>query len=341
VPTAKELPACGRLDRFPRTPSDPMPTAHLSSESITLGVAAGLAAALASAVSYLVSRHHGNRAGGGSTRLLVLGHAVMGLACLPAGCWLAPAEWPASGGWLGPLAGSVGCYLAGQAAVFAALKQTAASRIAPLLGLKLVMLATLVSFLPGDGLDGRQWLAVAVSVGAAGLLLRGGALPPAALAAVLAACLGFAVSDLCIVALIDALQPAATHSGLPMSRLQAGTLAMAVTYVACGAVAAVALAIEPGIRPRDRQDVIAAAQYAAAWLGSMVALYACFGLIGAVFGNVLQATRGVMAIAIGALLARAGWHDLEERVDRATFLRRLAAAGLMVFAILLYAVDVR
>jgi hypothetical protein len=317
-----------------------MPTAHPSPATIALGVAAGLAAALASAVSYLISRHHGNRAGGGSLRLLVLGHAVMGLACLPVCWWLAPAEWPATPGWLGPLAGSVGCYLAGQAAVFTALKRAAASRIAPLLGLKLVMLAAIVSLLPGGSLDGRQWLAVGLCVVAAGMLQRGGALPPAALAAVLAACLGFAISDLCIVALIDALQPSRMASGLPLSRLHAGSLAMAITYVACGLVAAVALAIDPGLRPRDQRDATAAVQYATAWLGGMVALYACFGLIGAVFGNVLQATRGVMAITIGAVLARAGWHDLEERVDRATFLRRLAAAGLMVLAILLYVADV-
>jgi len=317
-----------------------MPTAEPSPAAITLGVAAGLLAALASAVSYLVSRHHGNRAGGGSLRLLVLGHAVMGLVCLPVCAWLAPAEWSASRGWLAPLGGSVGCYLAGQAAVFAALKRAPASRIAPLLGLKLVMLAALVAATPGGDLDARQWLAVALSVAAATLLQRGGALPPAAGGLVLAACLGFAVSDLCIVALIDAIQPSLSSTGGPLSRLHAGTLAMAVTYVACGAVAAVALAADPGIRPRDRRDRVAAVQYAAAWLVGMVGLYTCFGLVGAVFGNVLQATRGVMAIALGALLARAGWHDLEERVDRGIFLRRLAAATLMVIAVLVYVADV-
>lgn len=316
-----------------------MPDVH-SSGAIALGVAAGLVAALASAVSYLVSRHHGNRVGGGSLRLLVLGHAVMGLVCVPVWWWLAPAEWPAGRGWLGPLAGSVGCYLAGQAAVFAALKRAAASRVAPLLGLKLVMLAAIVCFLPGSGLDGRQWLAVALSVTAAVMLQRGGALPGVALAAVLAACLGFAVSDLCIVALIDALEPALTRTGAPLSRLHAGGLAMAITYVACGAVAATALVADRSLRARTRCDCSAAVQYAAAWLVGMVGLYTCFGLVGAVFGNVLQATRGVMAIAIGALLARAGWHDLEERVDRAVLLRRLAAATLMVLAVLLYVADV-
>lgn len=305
--------------------------------SLALGVAAGLVAALASAVSYVISRHHGNRADGGSLRLLVTAHALMGLWCLPLIWPLSPAAWPSAPCWLAPLAGSVVCYLAGQAAVFAALKRVPASRLAPLLGLKLVMLAAIVSVSPGGAIGGRQWLAVALCALAAGLLQRGGAVGPTAFGIVLAACLGFAVSDLFILGLIDGLQEAADASGRPLSRLHAGALAMAVTYVVCGAAAAVVMAAAPQLRPRDRRDRAAAAQYAAAWLGGMVALYACFGLVGAVFGNVLQATRGVMAIVIGAALARGGWHDLEERVDRGTLLRRVAAGTLMVAAILLYA----
>ena len=65
-----------------------------------------------------------------------------------------------------------------------------------------------------------------------------------------------------------------------------------------------------------------------------------FGTVGALFGNVLQSTRGLMAVAIGPVLAHAGWHDLEERVDRGIFLRRLAAATLMVIAVLVYVADI-
>jgi len=311
-----------------------------SSGSLPLGVMAGLVAALASAVSYLISRHHGNRAGGGSLRLLVAGHAAMGLVCLPLVWLLAPATWPPQpAAWLRPLAGSVVCYLAAQGAVFAALKRVTASRLAPLLGLKLVMLAGIVSLAPGPGLDLRQWTAVGVTVLAVLMLQRGGAMRPAALGIVLAACLGFAIADLLIVRLIDALGQSVDASGRPLSRLHAGGLAMAVTYVACGGAALAATVVGPGLRPRDGRDRIAAGQYAAAWLVGMVALYACFGLVGAVLGNVLQATRGVMAVVIGAGLSRAGWHDLEERVDRPTFVRRIVAAALMVAAIGLYVSD--
>lgn len=307
--------------------------------TLPLGMAAGLVAAAASAVSYLVSRHHGNRAGGGSLRLLVVAHAVMGLASLPLCWWLAPAAWPSDGRWPGPLAGSILGYLAGQAAVFAALKRVPASRVAPLLALKLVILAVVVSCGPGGRLDGRQWAGVALSVLAAAFLQRGGPLPPQALGIVLVACLGFAASDLSIVALIDALQAARDASGDPLSRLHAGGLAMAISYLVCGGVAALGFASSPRLRPRDRRDLEAGLQYAAAWLANAAALYACFGLLGAVFGNVLQSTRGVMAVVIGAALARAGWHDLEESVDRSTFLRRVAAAVLMVAAVAMLALD--
>ena len=46
-----------------------------------------------------------------------------------------------------------------------------------------------------------------------------------------------------------------------------------------------------------------------------------------------------MSVAIGATLAQLGWHELEQRVDRVTLLRRLAAALLMTAAIALYVVD--
>ncbi|MFM7108275.1 MAG: EamA family transporter [Planctomycetaceae bacterium] len=308
---------------------------------LLIGIAAGLAAAAASAASYLVARHHGSRTDGAGLRLLVPAHVLMGLACLP----LVPALWPAAApparDWVPPLLQSAGCYLVGQACVYAALRRMPASRLAPLLGLKIAMLAVIVSCLPGEPLDLRQWAAVALAVVAA-LLMRGGGDASAGwtavggLAIVLVGCLVYAISDLGIIGLIDALQRPAEPGVAVPGRLHAGVLAMAVTYVLCGALA---LPFMSRAGLRDRRDWTAAAQYAAAWLGGMVALYACFGTVGVVFGNILQSTRGIMAVAAGVALAHAGWHDLEERVDRATLLRRLAAAALMTAAISLYVID--
>jgi uncharacterized membrane protein len=307
-----------------------------------LGIACGLASAVCSAVSYLVSRQYrlvqgslGRR--GSALRLLAVSHVLMSAVCMP----LTWAAWPATSPSLRlfalPLAASVGFYLLGQSSLFAALKRVEASRMAPLLGLKIVMLACIVSFALGHVLDVRQWVAVALSVAAAAIMQAGtGAVPARAFGYVLSCCLCFAISDLWIVRLIEGLQSGGMASGASVGRLHAGFLALLITYGLCGVVFAPLVLI---LRPYSRADWAAAAQYASAWLLSMVGLYCSFGLVGVVFGNILQSTRGIMSVALGAMLAHLGWHELEQRVDRAMLLRRFAAALLMTAAIAIYAID--
>lgn len=313
----------GRAASMPDLPSHP---------TLLWGVIAGLAAAAASAVSYLLSRHYAISTGRGSLRLLVLAHVVMGAVCLPLAWLLSPATTPPLTAWLPACLGSAGSYLLGQAAVFAALRRADASRVSPLLGLKVAMLALVVSSVVGQPLDARQWLAVGLSGAAAALLQRAGSpLGLPVLALVAAACLLFAISDLFILTLIDALQPWLHETAPAAARLHAGALAMAVTYAVCG-LAAVPLV---GRLPApDRQDWVAATQYAAAWLAGMVGLYACFGLVGVVLGNILQSTRGLISVGLGAVFAACGWHDLEQPVDRITLAKRFAAGLLMTAAIL-------
>lgn len=312
------------------------------STDLALGVACGLAAACSSTVSYLVSRQYGivqrsqGRRGAGF-RLLVLSHVLMAAVCIPVAWAMWPAADPPGRLFAWPLVMSVGFYLLGQAALFAALRRVEASRIAPLLGLKIVMLAVIVSLAPGRRLDARQWLAVALSAAAAAMLQAGGGrVPLHSFGFVLACCLCFALSDIGIVGLIDGLQAGVVESGGTIGRLHAGGLALALNYGLCGALVA-PMAI--GLSRSTRADWTAAGRYAAAWLGSMVGLYCCFGLVGVVFGNILQSTRGVMSVALGVVLANRGWHELEQPVDRATLLRRFAAALLMTAAIALYVSD--
>lgn len=309
---------------------------------LSLGVVSGLAAAFFSAVSYLVSRQYGLRqraAGrtGSGLRLLAIAHLLMAAVCLPLSVSIWPAASPPLDRFVLPLAASAGFYLLGQASLFAALKRVEASRMAPLLGLKIVMLAVIVSFVLGHVLDARQWLAVGLSVAAAAMLQIGrGAVPGGAFGFVLACCLCFAVSDIWIVHLIDGLQAAASTSSVVITRLHAGGLAMALTYGLCGVIFA---PLVRAVGPLAWADWAAGLRYASAWLLSMVGLYCCFGLVGVVFGNILQSTRGLMSVALGAALAHFGWHELEQRVDRATLARRLAAALLMTAAIALYVID--
>ncbi len=310
---------------------------------LPFGIAAGLAAAFFSAVSYLVSRHYGNKDGGSSLRLLVFAHVLMGIVCLPIAWFLQPDPVPLAAVWLPSLAGSSVTYLLGQAAVFAALKRIDASQLAPLLGLKIAVLAVLATCVRGEQLTGRQWLAVIISMAAVAVLQwprRHAAIkaPWATIGMVMTICLCFAIADLFIVALIDAVQlsgEATSAKAAVGGRLRAGGFAMAATYVLCGMIAIPWVRYAAGGR---RGGLFPAALYAAAWLASMAGLYVCFGLVGAVLGNILQSTRGVMAVGLGAMLASMGWHDLEQPVDRETFVRRIMAAVLMTAAIAIYAI---
>ena len=307
---------------------------HVAAATLAAGVTAGLLSGACNAVAFLISRHHATTSPGGGLRLLVLAHLVMAGACLPL-VWL---FWPPEGldvaACLPPLAGVVGCYLAGQAALIVSLRRADASRVVPLLSLKIVALALIVTCLPETPLDLRQWAAVGLCAVAAALLQgRRDPVPVAVMALMLAACVGFAAADLFIVRLIDAVHASAAAR----PRLWACGLAAAVTYVSCGAVAAVFL---PATTPRSGAAWTAAAWYGLVWLGGMVGLYVCFGLLGVVFGNVLLSSRGLFAVVIGAALAHRGWHELEQRVDRATLLRRIAATLLMTAAIALYVIDV-
>lgn len=301
--------------------------------TLAVGVGAGLASGALNAVAFLISRHHATTSPGGGQRLLVLAHVVMAVASLPL-LWML---WPTGGvdlaTCLPPLAGSIGCYLASQAFLLASLKRADASRVVPLLGLKIAMLALLVTFLLRTPLDARQWFAVGASVVAAALLQgRRDPVPVAVVAMMLAACLGFAAADLLIVRLIEAV-----HAAAPARpRLWASGLALAATYACCGLLAT---PFVPLTGPRRPDEWRAAAWYGGVWLGGMAALYACFGLLGPVFGNVLQSSRGILAVVFGAALAHLGWHELEQRVDRATLVRRVVATVLMTAAIAAYVID--
>jgi drug/metabolite transporter (DMT)-like permease len=279
----------------------------------------------------------------------VRAHFLMGIVCLPVAWLLWPPIMPAPARWVPSLIGSTATYLGGQAAVFAALTRMPPSILAPLLGLKLVLLAGIVTALPGPKLGLRQWAAVVLACVAASMLRRGsraarhgdaptgcapsGTFSAAAFGIILLACLLFAVSDLFIVGLISGLEAVPGESAGLSGRLAAGGFAMAITYVTCGLIAG---AILIWLGPTARGTWTGAAHYATAWLGAMASLYICFGLVGAVFGNVLQSTRGVMAVAAGAVLARSGWHDLEEPCDRGTLVRRFIAAALMATAIAIF-----
>lgn len=297
---------------------------------LALGITLGLACAVCQSLAYLGSRWYTQSRGGrGAAQLLVLSHVLQGAVALPLALILWPADLPPATRWAAPLFVGIGGYVLGQISLFWALRFTDASRVSPLLGIKLLILAAATVLLLGDPFTAGQAVAVAMSVAAAfALNYTGGAVPLRATVALLITCVGYAVSDLSIRFLVAGMEP--------VEKLHASVFGVAVSYALCGAGSVVLL---PWLGSRRLQDWRDAAPYAFAWLAAMAALYVCFATIGVVLGNILQATRGIVSILLGALVAKLGHVHVEATVSRGVFLRRLAAGAAMVAAIVLFVVS--
>ena len=294
--------------------------------NVTPGILIGLLGALGMAVAYVCMRLFMTRRGAGTVRLLAMAHVIMAgvSAVLLAFVW--PARMPPLGRFGRDLAGAAGFYLVAQGVLLFVLLRTDASRIAPLLSLKVLILAGIKFAFFGEAFTPLQWAAVGLTVVAAHALnVTGGRLPWRAVAGVLFACLGYSLSDLHVKELVDAL----SDLGMMRSSLVASSLC----YVVCGLASAPLLLWR---RPRGWRDWAWAAPYGLTWMAGIVFVFACFGMVDVVFGNIIVSTRGVFSILLGAAVARMGMIRVEQRVSPSVLLRRLAAAVMITLAIGLF-----
>jgi len=296
----------------------------LSPETIS-GIAFGLGAACCQSVSYLFSRRFVGRARATPALLLVASHLLMGAASGLTLLLLWPRHLPPLTVYAAPLVGAGLCYLVAQFGLFSLLRSVESSRVAPLLGGKVLVLAILSVLLTRQTLHPLQWTAVGLSVGAAWLINEaGGRIPARSLALLGMTILGYCLSDLSIGVLMKRL------AAVEPSPAMVGT---SLTYLLCAGATLPFIFRRDLWRPAIWQR---AAPYAAAWFAAMCLLYACFGLIGVVFGNIVQSTRGVMSVAIGWLIAHIGHTHLESHVARDVFWRRVIGALLMMAAVACY-----
>ena len=315
------------------SPVDLSGTLLLSRQTATLmivqGVIFGLLAAACQSLCYVFSRIFVTRSNNTSLGLFALSHAIMGLfavALLPF-CWTGQVYDVRSYVW--PLAGSVVFYLMGQVCLFQAVKLTDASRVSPLLGLKILVLALITVLAFDEPLTRLQWIGVILSIAAAAGLnwSGGGRIPLNASAAILGACIFYSLSDLSIVALTKALSADGGFRGILLSNALAYTFAGVVGF---------ALVAVNGPEHRTRAQWRDALPVAVTWFLAMIFLFVCFRLLGAVFGNIVQSMRGPLSILIGGAIAYAGHAHLEQKLGLWTFVRRLAAAILMCAAIAIF-----
>ncbi len=289
------------------------------------GIGFGLAGAACQSCSYIFTRRFVGRTGGTPALLLIASHLLMGIGSILALAILAPRHLPPFSAYALPLAGAATFYLVAQLGLFQVLRQVESSRVAPLLGLKVIVLAGLAVGLMRQELHPLQWAAVGLSAAAAWLLNEaGGRMPGRCLAWLGGTIVCYCLSDLSIGMLMTRLESVEPSPALT------GT---ALTYILC-AVLVLPFAFRHDLRQPHLW--ILAAPFAALWFGAMCLLYACFGLIGVVFGNIVQSTRGILSVVIGWGLVRLGHTHLESRITRRVFWRRATGALLMLASVALY-----
>lgn len=289
-----------------------------------IGVLAGLLAALGQSCSYIFSRKFVVKHGS-AVHLLVFSQVLMGIFSLIMLPFVMPRNMFDSYEFVNPLLLCAVAYVVGQGCFFLAIREVEASRLSSLLGLKLLVLALINILCFSLQLSAMQWGAVICCVCAAMMMnWSGAAMSWSAVLLLLFCCIGYSVSDIAGRALVLSVP----GEGLVQKALT-GT---ALCYLFLGIVA---LPLLPFFKP-SRKAVVSAVPFALCWFGAMIFLFACFGAIGTVFGNIIQSSRGLISVLIGALLLRAGYVDLETKVDRRAFLRRVVAAVLMMVAIGLY-----
>lgn len=296
-------------------------------ENSVPGLVFGLLMAVFQSLSYLCCRAFLKKHDGDFLKLLSLSHIIMGIVSLPFLVFLRPAEMPAVSSYIVSLLGCTGFYLVGQTFFFAAIAHSEPSRISPILGLKVLMLAVISSLFFGEHFSATKWVAVGLSTAAIFLLSNsGGRLGWRTLIFAVLACLGYCLSDLNIKTLID------KFGFMPV--IDRAILTGSMCYALCGLAGAVALMFS---RSRTDKEVwLYALPFAVTWFISVIFLFSCFSLVGVVFGNILQSTRGLISVVLGFAIAHIGFEDWEAKVGKRVFLQRLLAALLMTGAVGLF-----
>lgn len=292
------------------------------------GILGGLTAALINSADYLFSArfliYHKS-----PVRLLVISSILMMIISLPAMFLLVPfSTIPCLWKFIAETALASTFFLIGQGACFAAMRFFEASRLSSLLGLKILVLSV-IFMLSGHLLNFWQLTAVCIAAAAAVMFNWSGSQPvPWKGWALLAATLiGYSLTDMVETSLVRQI-----HEYSQFSQLRSALATVPLLYSTLG------ILLLPGLiffRP-DKDQVCKAFPHAILWLVSQVFLLSCYAAVLPVFGNVILATRGIFSVVIGAMLPLFGLAALDSRIPAKLWIRRIAAAIMMLGAIALY-----
>jgi drug/metabolite transporter (DMT)-like permease len=297
---------------------------------LLIGIITGLGMAFFQSCSYLGSRFFYAKTGRGGLHLLAVSHVLMGLA---SGIllWI---FWPAQTIPFAALAWTVIintiAYMAGQAFFLQALKHANPSQISSLLALKLIGISLASLFILNIPITPFEVLGIVLCLGAV-LLLNSSRdkIPLPGLVYCLLALFGYSASDICIAIIVKDLE----HSGITNPSL----IGTCVVYICTGLIGAIML---PFLKDALKKPGLwlSSLPFAAAWLIAINLLFHTFLLLGPVFGNILQTTRGIFSVLLGNMVSKLGYSELENIMPAHAFLRRLASALLMTVAVSLFVI---
>jgi drug/metabolite transporter (DMT)-like permease len=293
------------------------------------GILSGLAAACCFSLAYLFSRLFYEKSDKNPLHLLAISQLQMGIFAL----LLFPFVWsdvPLSFGLILPLVGVAFFAMLGQISFFFTLQHAHPSQITPLLALKIVILAFASIVFLQKNISLLQWVSIGMCFGATFLLhFSGGPIPVKVLIGVLVTCIGYALGDVFVTMLITHLDMiGATNPAL------LGTCFVYATLGIFGLILAAFMWKDIQTFPVWKF----ALYFSIIFFVADIFLFTTFKLVGPVFGNILQSTRGILSIILAKIVAKKGMFYLEEEVGRAVMFRRLLAAFLFSVAIALYVI---
>lgn len=225
------------------------------------------------------------------------------------------------------VAGQVVTFLLGQTAFFAMLKHVESSRAAALLGLKILALALIASLI-GKTLLLTQWIAVVLcTVAAVGMTFSGGKISLSSCMWLLLSVLAYALCDMCVTELM-LIMP-----GKSMLFNSFGVIGICYT--------AIGIAVLPALfkYKLNKSEIINVLPYALLYFASMIFLYTSFGMIGVVFGSIIQAGRGIVSVLMGIVLVHYGLDRNEYRISPLKWIQRFVFAAVMLAAMITYSLS--
>lgn len=293
------------------------------------GIICGLAAALCQCISYIFSKKYIHK-DGTSFQLLIASHLIMGIfATICLGILLVENDLPPFKTYWRELLQVNVFYLLAQMSFFMAISKTEASRIAPLLGIKIIFIAFLGILFWNQELSPWQWAAVGLCF--SGALMSnwsGKSIKLSGALWLLGAVVGYSLSDISIKLLISSFE---TESG---NRILAIFIAASIAYFYLGIFSLFVILFTRSVKLKHLKPAL---PFSCLWFAAMLFLFACFGLIGPLFGNIVQSGRGIIAVILGALIAKFGWSEHEKKLPHSILIRRIMAALLITGAIILFA----